>query len=115
MHELSIAMSVVEGALQELQRLGATRAKAIYLRVGRLSGVDREALLFSYDLARQETSLEETQLVIEDVDVTIHCPQCQRERHVEIFPALKCPECGALADEMVHGQELEITALEVET
>jgi hydrogenase nickel incorporation protein HypA/HybF len=115
MHELSIALSVVEGTLQELEKLGAGRAKAIHLRVGRLSGVDREALLFSYQLASHETSLRDTRLVIEDVEVTIHCPRCQTERCVERFPTLQCPECGSLADELVHGQELEITALEVET
>jgi hydrogenase nickel incorporation protein HypA/HybF len=65
MHELSIAVSIVDGALEELRRHGAAEATAIYLRVGRLSGVDKDALQFSYGLACQETALEHSRLIIE--------------------------------------------------
>lgn len=113
MHELSIALSVVDGALEELRARGAAEAAAIYLRVGRLSGVDKEALLFSYSLAIEETPLACSRLVIEDVEVVIFCPSCQAERTVRSFPGLVCADCGAPAERLVHGDELEITAMEL--
>ncbi len=58
MHELSIALSIVEGAEEEVERQGGGRVYAVHLRLGPLSGVVKEALLFSYELACEGTSLE---------------------------------------------------------
>ncbi len=58
MHELSIAMSIVEGAVDEAFRIGADKVAAIYLKLGAMSGVVPEALLFSYDLACEGTPLK---------------------------------------------------------
>jgi hydrogenase nickel incorporation protein HypA/HybF len=113
MHELSIALSIVDGVLEEADRLGAAQVEAVHLRVGRLSGVDKEALLFSYGVACQQTALERSHLVIEDVDVVILCAACGAERSPRSFPVLTCEECGAMAQCVVHGEELEITGMEV--
>lgn len=115
MHELSIAVSIVDGALEELRARGAKGATAIHLRVGRLSGVDPDALLFSYDVAAEETALVNSRLVIERIEVSIFCRQCGAERPTRSFPALVCDACGTLADRVVHGDELEITGMEIIT
>ena len=52
--------------------------EAVRVRVGRMSGVDKDALLFAYQVARQDTSLESSRLEIEDVKVIIFCPACER-------------------------------------
>jgi hydrogenase nickel incorporation protein HypA/HybF len=112
-HELSIAVSIVDGALEELCRRGAKEATAIHVRVGRLSGVDPDALSFSYSLAAQETALASSRLVIEPVDVAVFCPECRAERPTRGFPMLICAECGAATGSVVHGDELEITGMEI--
>jgi len=66
MHELSIAMSIVDMATEEAERHGATQVDAVYLRLGRLSGIVARALLSSYDLACEHTLLEGSRLQIED-------------------------------------------------
>ncbi len=113
MHELSIALSIVDGALDELKRHGAARVNAVHMRLGRLAGVDKDALLFSYGLACEETALASSQLVIEDVDVRIFCPVCDQEQQVLSFPVLRCATCGAITDRVVQGREMEITGMEV--
>jgi hydrogenase nickel incorporation protein HypA/HybF len=80
MHELSIALSIVDGALEELERRGLKRASAIYVRLGRLAGVDKDALQFSYNVASQETLLAASRLEIEEIDAAIFCPVCRGER-----------------------------------
>jgi hydrogenase nickel incorporation protein HypA/HybF len=115
MHELSIALSIVDGALQELERHQGAHAQAIHLRLGRLSGVDRDALLFSYEVACRETPLADSRLIIEDVDVSILCPSCGGERPIRSFPLLLCAECGGAGERVVRGEELEITGMEVTT
>lgn len=58
MHELSIAVSLVEAAEEEAAKRGAAGVSAVHLRLGPLSGVQKESLLFSYDLATEGTPLE---------------------------------------------------------
>jgi hydrogenase nickel incorporation protein HypA/HybF len=47
MHELSIAMSIVDMAQEELERHGGLQVQAVHLKLGRLTGVVKEALLSS--------------------------------------------------------------------
>lgn len=54
MHELSIAMSIVETAREEAERRGA-QVTAVHLRRGALSGVVKEALFFSCEMACKDT------------------------------------------------------------
>ena len=65
MHELSIAASIVEIAVEESARQSG-RIVAVHLRLGALAGVAREALLFSWELACLQTPLEGARLEIED-------------------------------------------------
>ncbi len=62
MHELSIAMSIVELAQEEAGRRGDIRIKAVHLRLGALSGVVKDALLSSYEMACDDTPLEGSRL-----------------------------------------------------
>lgn len=64
MHELSIATGIVEIASEEAARYGG-RVEVIHLKLGALSGVVREALEFSWDLACQETPVAGARLEIE--------------------------------------------------
>jgi len=66
-HELSIALSIVEGAEEEAKRQGGARVCAVHLKLGPLSGVVKEALLFSYELACEGTALEGSTLVIQEM------------------------------------------------
>lgn len=111
MHELSIAISIVDGVLDEAKRRGGLRVETIRIRVGRLAGVDTEALLFAYEVARQGTPLESSNLRIEQVHTVIFCTLCGAERRVE--RDMVCPECGSVATRVLQGEELEITGLEV--
>jgi hydrogenase nickel incorporation protein HypA/HybF len=67
MHELSIAMSILDAAEEEAVERGANSVTAIYVKIGLLSGVVAEALSAAYDLARENTRLSGTRLVIEEV------------------------------------------------
>jgi hydrogenase nickel incorporation protein HypA/HybF len=113
MHELSIALSIVDGVLEELECRGTLRASAVHVRVGKLSGVDRDALCFSYGIACEGTPLAHSQLVVEDVDVEVFCPACQNERPIACFPVLTCADCGMSAERVTRGNELEITGVEL--
>src|SRR5579863_6406886 len=88
MHELSIAMSIVELAQEESERRGGARITAVHLKLGALAGVVKEALLSSYEMAREDTRLQGSQLIIEEIPVVVFCPSCRAEDPAldSIFP-----------------------------
>lgn len=61
-------MSIIEGVEEEVARQGGGRVCAVHLKLGPLSGVAKDALLFSYDLVCEGTLLENSRLIIEDVE-----------------------------------------------
>jgi hydrogenase nickel incorporation protein HypA/HybF len=66
MHELSIAVSIVEVASEEAERLRAKRVEAVHLKVGTLSGVVKDALLFAWQVASENSGVAGSRLAIED-------------------------------------------------
>jgi hydrogenase nickel incorporation protein HypA/HybF len=114
-HELSIALSIVEGAEEEAQRQGGGRVCAVHLKLGPLSGVVREALMFSYELACEGTSLEGSSLIVEEIPIRIYCTACGAEGDPVSGHCLHCARCGTSACRVVKGAELELAALELQT
>jgi hydrogenase nickel incorporation protein HypA/HybF len=113
MHELSIALSIIDMASEEAERRPSERLVAVHLKLGPLSGVVRSALVSAFELAREETPLAEASLVIEEVPVSIWCERCNAEAVPVALNELRCAACGEPAVRLVHGQELEVTALEL--
>ena len=114
MHELSIAISLIDAASEEAERLGAQSVRAVHLRLGALSGVVKEALLSAYELAREGTRLAAATLKVVDVPTVIHCSACNREWQTESAFDAFCPVCGSPPGKIVSGRELELSALEIE-
>jgi hydrogenase nickel incorporation protein HypA/HybF len=106
-------MGIVDAATDEAKQRGV-RVSAVHLRLGALSGVVKDALLFSYEVACQDTPLEGSRLIIEDVPVIVFCAQCKGERTLESVQSFSCPECGTPTMDVRQGKELEVFALEVE-
>ena len=114
MHELSIALSMIDMAVEEAERRGNARVQALHLRLGPLSGVVKDALVFAYDVASQDTPLSGSRLEIEEIPVVVFCPECRRELVLEDIRDFSCPACGTVATQLVSGRELELAALELE-
>ena len=114
MHELSIALSILDLVAEEAERQRG-RVVAVHLKLGPLSGVVKEALVSAYDLAREGTPLAQTELVVEEVALVAYCPACAAERALVSVQELCCPACGAPTPELVSGRELEVVALEIES
>ncbi len=64
MHELSLAISILDIAGDEASRHGGSRVLAMEIEVGKESGVDPVALLFALELAGKETLLEKAGIKI---------------------------------------------------
>lgn len=116
MHELSIAQALIDIASEAAARDGARRVLRLTARIGVLSGIVKESLFFCFELAAEGTLCEGAALDVDDVQVTVMCPQCNAAR--ELLAAsrfrLLCPVCGGETPKILHGQELELASIEVE-
>jgi hydrogenase nickel incorporation protein HypA/HybF len=113
MHELSIAMSIVELAEEEAARRGA-RVNAVHLKLGALAGIVKSVLQSSYEMACENTSLQGSQLIVEEVPVVVYCPSCRANRSLSSIQFFSCAECGTPTSQVVQGKELEVVALEIQ-
>ncbi len=113
MHELSIAISMIDRIVEESESRGGLDVEVVHLRLGVFAGVDKAALLFSYQLACEGTPLEGSSLSIETVPLIIYCPGCKQERAPVSMYQLCCPECLLPTQDIVTGREIEVASLEV--
>ena len=113
MHELSIANSILEAARAEAARRPGARLLKVGVRVGELSGVEPDALSFSFEALVRGSDLEPLVLEIETCPRRQRCTVCGRIFRVVDFN-LDCPDCGALESRCISGDELEMVYLEVE-
>jgi hydrogenase nickel incorporation protein HypA/HybF len=68
MHELSIALSLVDAVCDELPRLGEhVTVRRVLVRIGPLSGVVPAALRFAFDAAVEDSPIAGARLEIEEV------------------------------------------------
>jgi hydrogenase nickel incorporation protein HypA/HybF len=114
MHELSIALSILDLAAEEAERRGGAVVHGIHLRLGPLSGVVKESLLSAYEIAREGSLLPQAQLVIEDTPLLAHCPTCRATKAVVSVQQICCADCGTPTPELLSGRELEVVALEIQ-
>jgi hydrogenase nickel incorporation protein HypA/HybF len=109
-HELSIAESIVGVASRHA---GGRRVYRVDVEVGHLRQVVPSALEFAFELVAQGTPLEGAELHIESVPAAGVCTACGSESRIEGFP-LTCSRCGGLDLEIVRGEELLVSSLELE-
>ncbi|MFM9587947.1 hydrogenase maturation nickel metallochaperone HypA [Streptomyces scabiei] len=109
MHEMSVALAVVDQVAEAADRAGdVTAVRAVRLRVGELAGVVPDALAFSFELACAGTVLEGAELVTEAVPGRARCTPCAHEWAVGMPPRLTCPACGGTRTDLLAGRELQI-------
>ncbi len=114
MHELSIALGIVDVVTETLAERGGGRVRSVHVRLGPLSGVAKEALLSAYPLACEGSELDGSALIVEEEPVIAWCGTCLAERAVASIAEMRCAECGAPARQVLQGRSIEIKAMEVE-
>lgn len=112
MHELSIALSMIERITEEAEKHGGGAVEVVHLKIGVLSGVDGNALRSAYELACEGTELAGSKLAIHSVALLVYCPACGAT-HAPHVQEILCPRCITPSQQILEGQELEVTALEI--
>jgi hydrogenase nickel incorporation protein HypA/HybF len=113
-HELSIALSILDIVRDTCAGQGCGRVEKVRVRVGKASGVMPDSLLFSFDCAKSGTPAAEASLEIEEIPVGGHCRDCAADFTVDEKYVMACPLCGGAGFTVESGHELEVVDLEVD-
>jgi len=113
MHEIGIASEVIRaGQVEASRRIGA-RIVRIGIRIGVLSGVDRDALDFAFTALTQGTELSEVDFEIQSCPRRDRCLACKHEFESALYSE-PCPKCGSVETILAGGDELDLSYVEVE-
>ncbi len=113
MHEVSIALNLLDIVTEECRKNGGSTVDSINLRIGRASGIMTDALLFAFDAVKTGTAAETARLNVEEVPVSGHCRECGNDFEVAEEYVLSCPGCGGASFEITGGREMDIIDMEV--
>ncbi|HEY5999624.1 MAG TPA: hydrogenase maturation nickel metallochaperone HypA [bacterium] len=114
MHELSIALSVLDIVRSTAVEAGLARVDTVRLRVGRATGVLPDALRFAFECSKAGTPAAGATLAIEEVPIGGRCEDCGREFTSPEPYVLACPLCGGGSFRITTGDELAVLDLEGE-
>lgn len=113
MHELSIAASIIELVDQEARKAEAKTVSKVELDVGKLSGVEIEALEFAWEMVIKNTVAENAELVINHLDARSKCEDCG-ETFITVGFFSPCPGCGGFHHLTFQGKELQVKAITID-
>lgn len=113
MHE----MSLCEGVLRILEKQARAqrfhRVKTVWLEIGELAGVEKEAVRFSFDVVMKGSLADGARLEIIETPGEAWCMQCMKpvriNRHFDA-----CSDCGGHQLQLTGGTEMRVKELEVD-
>ncbi|ADD69176.1 hydrogenase expression/synthesis HypA [Denitrovibrio acetiphilus DSM 12809] len=114
MHEASIAASLIEIVKETAANHQAKKVTKVFVQIGRLAGIEIDSLQFAYDAIKEDHNIiKDSEIIIEDVRITGKCQKCGViDTYDEMF--FKCSKCGSYEVELLTGEELKITEIEVD-
>lgn len=110
MHELSIAMSIIDLATTQAIQHAADSIEEIELDIGCLSGIEMDSFDFAWRQAVKRTILESAMRKVNRIEGKGRCMECGT-----VFPMEQvydsCPECKSPFSEILSGKELKLRSL----
>ncbi|NVO18157.1 MAG: hydrogenase maturation nickel metallochaperone HypA [Bacteroidetes bacterium] len=113
MHELSLAMDVVDLVLGEAEKKKVSSVLEVEIEIGDISGVEYETFRTAMEISVKGTLLESTVLQLNRVKGMGKCSNCSHVFEMEQRVAL-CPLCSHFAGKIISGTEFRIVSLIVE-
>jgi hydrogenase nickel incorporation protein HypA/HybF len=101
----------VDKVQAEAARRGALTIDRVHVRIGEMSGVDRDLLATAYLIYRERTMCERAPLEITAIPASWVCRECGAA--VRPGGPLQCRECGAPAV-LQQGDEIVLDRIEME-
>jgi len=114
MHEMSLALGILELLEDAAGREKATRVKAVWLELGALSAVEPDAIAFCFDAVTRGTVAEGARLMIEAIPGRGWCLQCMASTQIA-RRGDPCPRCGGYQMQVADGAQMRVREMEIES
>ena len=112
MHEVSLAMALMDLVCAQATAAGASRVTRLVLEIGVLSHVDAHALRFAFDSAASGSPADGAVLEIRQIVGTTYCLDCEASVTI-ITRDAPCPRCGGVKLLAQGGDEMRLKEMEV--
>lgn len=115
MHEVSIALGMVDELERIARENNATKITLVRLKIGRMSGIVVDSLKFAFDAVKLEHPImSSAEILIDEVSLTYQCNDCSTTFRADDIYFPKCGNCDSNNLEIISGEEQHIENVEVE-
>lgn len=112
MHEMTLAEGILEIVANAARARAAHRVSAVRLELGALAQVERDALLFCFDVVTRDSLAEGARLEILETPGRAWCMPCGES--VELHKlGDACPRCGSYQLQVTQGKEMRVKDIEI--
>lgn len=112
-HEMSLMEEMLRIVEENARSQGYVRVRTVVLEIGKLAGVEVEALRFAFEAVADGSIAEGAALEIEEPPGLGWCVECEQESPVETRYD-PCPLCAKVPLNITGGTQMRVKALDVE-
>ncbi len=112
MHELSLALNIVDIAEREVKKAQAERVTSISLKIGECAGVENDAFDFAWPAAVKDSVLESAKKDVKTVPGKAKCLDCGHDFDIHHLYD-PCPDCESFFKDIYQGKEFFVESLTV--
>ena len=112
-HEMSIAMNIVDIVCQKANEEKAGKINNIDLEIGNLSGIMIDSLKFCFEAACKNTIANGAELNIHKIEAEAFCKSCNQNFTMK-SDFSPCPKCDNFNFEILKGKELSIISFNID-
>ena len=112
MHEMSLAEGMLQIVVDTARRNDASKVSVVWLEIGTLAPIERDALRFCFDVVARGGMAEGARLEIIDTPGVAWCMRCgDRVSIAAIGDA--CPRCGGYQLQIVEGGDMRLKEIAI--
>lgn len=113
MHEVSIANSIIQILNDVVPKDKKGFVSAVNIKVGQLSAIEVDALLFAFDIVKNKTLLNKAKLNIGIIEGIGECSDCGQSFSMAGY-ATPCPNCNSYLVKITQGKEMKVVSYDFE-
>lgn len=110
MHEMSIALGIVDIAKEEAEKAQVKSFSKIELEIGTLAGIEFDSLDFIWEAAVKDSVLEKAVKSVHKIKARAKCVDCNTEYPIKNTYD-SCPKCDSFLKIILKGKELRVKSL----
>ena len=115
MHEVSIALGMIEELKRIARENNAQKVTCVKLKIGKMSGIVTDSLIFAFDAVKLEHPLLSSATIsVEEVPLVYECNQCLKTFETDSLAFPSCPFCESYSLKLISGEEQNIENVELE-